>query len=110
MRPSDLHLQDIEKVLQTEPDVVEYHNTSLLNFTKWIRIKNSTMDALRYRDFTPDYSETDHQVAVTLIKSQLRQIGVDLDYDQFLKEKSETLQEREEVLLGENVLIETGWH
>jgi hypothetical protein len=97
-------------MLQSQSDVVEYQGRSLINFEKWVHLKNKSMEALHYRDIALGYTEAGHEATVTLLTSQLRGVPVTLDFDHLLMTKSGELQLQELNVKRANPLKAFGWN
>jgi hypothetical protein len=97
-------------MLQLHSDVVEYQGRSVINFEKWVHLKNESMEALQYRDRGLGYTESDHEVTVTLLTSRLRGVAVTPGFDQLLMTRSGELRLQELSAKKANPLKALGWN
>jgi len=92
----DAHIHDINTVLREEKDVEDHHEPPLINFEKWAHLKDRALEALRYRDIPPKYSEDGLEAATGYLKHQLQSVTVDDDFSRDLQTRSARLKKIED--------------
>jgi hypothetical protein len=70
----------------------------LINFEKWVHLKEKALDAFRYRDFLPAYDADGHGMAMAYIGWELRSVSVDDVFSRALRDRSSRLKRGEETL------------
>jgi len=94
----EVHLHDINTVLQEERDIEEHHEPPLINFEKWTHLKETAMDAMRYRDIPLQYDGDNLETAMAYLQQQLEKVTVDDDFYRQLETTSATLCRDEEAM------------
>lgn len=92
---ADTHIHDINTILREEKDVEDHHEPPLINFEKWTHLKDRALEALRYRDNPPKYSEDGLEAATGYLKQQFQGVTVDDEVSQILQTKSASLKKIE---------------
>jgi len=93
----EVHLHDINTVLK-EKNIEERDEPPLINFEKWVHLKEKALGALRYRDLPLAY-DTDSscpRMAMAYLQWQLRSVTVDDVFDQVVRDMSTRLKRSEE--------------
>jgi hypothetical protein len=94
----EVHLHDINTVLQEEKDVEEHHEAPLINFEKWTHLKEKAMDAMRYRDIPLQYDEDGLETAMAYLQRQLQPVTIDDGFSTHLETMSTALRQNEEAM------------
>ena len=105
----DVHLDDINIVLQEEETVNSGHELPLINFEKWIHLKEAALDALRYRDLPLECDADGLETAMAWLKWQLQAIPVNDDFSQSLQIKSAKLKQDEDTMGRVHVVGRVGF-
>jgi len=92
----EVHLHDIAAVLKEEKSVEENDEPPLINFEKWVHLKEKALGALRYRDMPLAYDEDGLEMPMAYLRWQLQAVTVDDGFGQSLKRKSAILKEGEQ--------------
>ncbi|KIM87282.1 hypothetical protein PILCRDRAFT_270801 [Piloderma croceum F 1598] len=106
----EVHLHDINTVLR-EKNIEEQDEPPLINFEKWVHLKEKALDAFRYRDFPPAYDADGHGMAMAYLGWELRSVSAGDVFSQALKDRSFRLKRGEETLTmrGEEARRATGF-
>jgi len=105
----NVHLDDINIVLQEEETVNSGHELPLINFEKWIHLKEAALDALRYRDLPLECDADGLETAMAWLKWQLQAIPVNDDFSQSLQIKSAKLKQDEDTMGRVHVVGRVGF-
>ena len=85
---ADMHIHDINTVLWEEEDFEDHHEPPLINFEKWIHLKDQVLDAMHYHDILLKYSEDGLKAAMGYLKQQLQGITVGMGWTDWIPQKS----------------------
>jgi len=78
-----------------EQDAEDNNVPPLINFRKWIHLKEKALEALRYRDIPLNYSEDGLELAIAYLESRLQDVPVGDDYELFVRTESARLAQNE---------------
>ena len=102
--PTEVHLHDINCIIQDHKDVDEQSKPPMLNITKWSALKMEAMSALRFQDIIfedpPENQQRQAELdtAMEYLRAGLLGVSTEEDYRQVLWSKSDSLRESEELL------------
>jgi len=103
----EVHLHDINTVLK-EKNIEERDEPPLINFEKWVHLKEKALDALRYRDLPLAYDADCPKMAMAYLQWQLRSVTVDDAFSQAVRNRS-ALRRGEEERYRDDVLWASGF-
>jgi hypothetical protein len=82
----------------------------LINVEKWIHLKETALDALRYRDVPLEYDTAGLETAMTWLMRQLEAVTVDDDFGRSLQMQSARLKQDEDSERKVGVVGKVGFH
>jgi len=91
----EVHLHDISTVLKEEKNVEEHDEPPLINFEKWVHLKEIALSALRHRDMPLAYNADGLEMAMAYLGWQLRAVTVDDGFSLSLERRSNKLKQDE---------------